>query len=282
MLIGLFALSLVFGIAPAEECEKTNAAGSWYSACPGGDHVEIGGKRDAAAPKPGSNSAATKPKASQQSQSQRQPSRPDTSRPLVPLAQCLIEGGRPCADYERPQAGAPAPVAAAAPTDPAVPAVTASDIASFRPADPTFGSDMPGIGIRYAPTNFVAGIAEHDVAGSLFGQPVTVRFAPAAFAFDYGDGERATRSTGGASWASLGQQTLTPTATSHVYREKGDVTAQVTVTFTAQVDVGDGVWRPVAGTVTGSPVTTSLRIYQAHTALVQYTCDERPSAPGCP
>ncbi|MFS0894032.1 hypothetical protein [Microbacterium sp. 179-I 3D3 NHS] len=130
------------------------------------------------------------------------------------------------------------------------------------------------------PTNFVATAPVTTTSGTIFGAPVSVRFTPSAFEFHYGDGSDATTTTGGQSWTSLGQAQFTPTATSHVYRERGTFSADVDVRYAAEVDLGTG-WFPVEGELTADGPSQQIRIFEAHTALVAYTCDQKPSSPGC-
>ena len=68
------------------------------------------------------------------------------------------------------------------------PDVTAADLASFRPARPSLTGEPTGFGIVGAPTNVVAAASEQYIAGTLLGWDVTVRFMPAGYVFDYGDG----------------------------------------------------------------------------------------------
>jgi hypothetical protein len=162
-----------------------------------------------------------------------------------------------------------------------VPDVTLADIASFRPAAPTLTGEPTGFGVVGMPTNLVAAASEQQLSGTLLGWDVTVRFVPAAFVFDHGDGTTATATTGGASWERLGQAQFTPTATSHVYRERGTYPVAVTVQYAASVDFGSGTWRPVPGRVSVTTAGYDVRVVEVRTALVDRTCAEDPSGPGC-
>jgi len=161
------------------------------------------------------------------------------------------------------------------------PDVTAADLASFRPAQPSLTGEPTGFGIVGAPTNVVAAASEQVLTGTLLGWDVTVRFVPAGFVFDYGDGSTARSTTGGASWDSLGQAQFTPTGTSHVYRERGTYPVSVTVQYAASVDFGSGTWRPVTGYVTAASGGYDIRVVEARTALVDRTCLENPGGAGC-
>ena len=161
------------------------------------------------------------------------------------------------------------------------PDVTAADLASFRPARPSLTGEPAGFGIVGAPTNVVAAASAQDIAGTLLGWDVVVRFTPASYLFDHGDGTTARSATGGAGWSALGQAQFTPTATSHVYRERGTYPVSVTVQYAASVDFGSGTWRPVTGFVTATTGGYDVQVVEARTALVDRTCLENPGGPGC-
>lgn len=161
------------------------------------------------------------------------------------------------------------------------PDVTLADLASFRPEQPSLTGEPAGFGVVGMPTNLVAEASEQRLPGSLLGWDVTVRFVPAEFVFEHGDGSTATVATGGASWEHLGQAQFTPTATSHVYRDRGTYPVAVTVRYAASVDFGTGWWQPVPGFVTASSGGYDVRVVEVRTALVDETCREDPSGPGC-
>lgn len=161
------------------------------------------------------------------------------------------------------------------------PDVSAEDLASFRPAAPSLTGQPTGFGIVGAPANLVAAASEQYLSGPLLGWDVTVRFVPSSYVFEYGDGTSARSSTGGASWESLGQAQFTPTATSHAYRERGTYPVRVSVQYTAAVNFGSGLWRPVSGLVTATSGTYDIQVMEARTALVGQTCGEDPGGPGC-
>lgn len=172
------------------------------------------------------------------------------------------------------------PPADPAPDATAAPAITIDDLAQFAP-DPVANVGEPdNLGVAGMPTNFVAAAAVHTRSGSLFGTDLTVRFSPVSYEFVHGDGTSATSSTGGQTWSALGQAPFTPTTTSHTYDERGTYRAHVTVRYTAEVDLGGG-WFPVAGQLTIPGPAREIRIFEAHTALVAHTCEQRPTAPGC-
>ncbi len=160
------------------------------------------------------------------------------------------------------------------------PDVTIDDLASFVPARPSLGGEPAGFGVVGTPTNILAGASTHTITGPLLGWDVTVRFRPAGYVFDYGDGSSARTTTGGATWASLGLPQFSPTSTSHVYRERGTYTVSLTLQYSADVDFGSG-WRPVPGYVNAPAPPYTLEVLEVRTALVDRTCAENPTGPGC-
>ena len=162
-----------------------------------------------------------------------------------------------------------------------LPEVTLADIASFRPAQPTLGGEPAGFGVVGMPTNLVATASEQRIPGTVLGWDVTVRFVPTAYVFAHGDGTTSRTAMGGASWTALGQGQFTPTATSHVYRERGTYDVSVTVEYAASVDFGNGAWRTVPGVVRAEGPGYGVRVVEVRTALVARTCAEDSSAPGC-
>lgn len=158
--------------------------------------------------------------------------------------------------------------------------LTIEDLARFAPDPVTTAAEPGNAGVVGMATNFVATVAAHTVSGTLLDRPVTVRFTPARVVFDHGDGTSATAPDGGRTWATLGQAPFTATPTSHVYTRRGTYTTRTTVAYTAEVDVGGG-WFPVSGELSVDGASRQIRIYEATTALVARTCEERPAAVGC-
>nr|WP_274637696.1 hypothetical protein [Microbacterium bovistercoris] len=159
--------------------------------------------------------------------------------------------------------------------------MTLNDLVSFRPTPPTLTSEPDRVGIAGLPLNLVAATSTQTLHGELFDFAVAVRFVPHHFDWSYGDGGGSTTRTGGTTWAHNGDAQFTPTGTSHTYSERGTYRATVTVSYAPSVNFGDGRWRPVAGYVTATSSAQSIRILEAHTALVAHTCTEDPSGPGC-
>lgn len=157
---------------------------------------------------------------------------------------------------------------------------TLTDVASFAPTLAPLAPEPEGIGVVGLPVNVVATAATHTRTGELFDLPVTVRFRPLSFTFDYGDGATRTSSVGGATWARLGVPPFTATDTSHAYRARGVYTVTAGVHYAADVDFGTG-WIPVDGVLTVPAGATTVEILEARTALVERTCIEDPDGIGC-
>jgi hypothetical protein len=128
--------------------------------------------------------------------------------------------------------------------------------------------------------NVVAAATTHTRTGELFDLPVTVRFRPVSFRFDYGDGTTTDTATGGSTWERLGVAPFTPTDTSHVFARRGTYTVQAAVHFAADVDFGNG-WERVPGLLALPAGSVDIRILEAHTALVERTCLQDPHGVGC-
>ena len=158
--------------------------------------------------------------------------------------------------------------------------VTVTDLARFVPSTATVEGEPGNVAVVGLPANFLSSAKTETIPGTVLGRPLTIRFTPVNYAFDYGDGYRRDSTGPGTAWDANGQAQFTPTNTSHVYKEAGRYTVSVAVTYAADIDLGSG-WIPIRGTLNGPPASQEIRVVQAHTALVLGTCHERPSAPGC-
>lgn len=147
------------------------------------------------------------------------------------------------------------------------PAVTLDDVARFLPASAALHGEPDGWAVVGAPANFWADASAITVPGELLDQAAEVRFTPQAYRFDYGDGSFRSSATAGASWSALGQQELTETPTSHVYRVRGAVQARVTVVYSAQYRFADGPWTGVAGAVSSTTPPQRVLVVVERTAL---------------
>ncbi|MFF7291142.1 hypothetical protein ACFY9N_01280 [Microbacterium sp. NPDC008134] len=198
-----------------------------------------------------------------------------TPEQIAAAEACVAQGNSSadCAIWRRIDGGPPA-------SAPGAPAISITDLVSLSPATATPSADPGNVGIAGLPTNFVTTASVHTRTGTLFGAPLTARFTPVGYDFTYGDGTTAHTTAPGATWDALHQPQFTPTATSHVYDDRGTYDTTVTIHYTAEIDLGTG-YIPLTGTLTTPGPTQTIRIYEAHTALVQHTCTERPTAPGC-
>ncbi|KJL31088.1 hypothetical protein RS83_00539 [Microbacterium oxydans] len=206
---------------------------------------------------------------------------PVAPAPVDPVAKerarCLEAGSGPrgCL-LTRPSEPDADPVAETPPS----PVITITDLAGFAPASARPVGEPSNLGVVGLPTNFVAPASVHVREGTLFGLPLRARFTPAGFDFDFGDGSSLSSTSAGTTWEQLGQAQFTPTATSHVYRERGIFEARVSVRYTAEIDPGSG-WIPLEGQLSVAGPAQQIRIVESHTALVESSCTERPRAPGC-
>ena len=161
----------------------------------------------------------------------------------------------------------------------AVPAITINDLAQFRPIVGELVVEPDGWGVVGTPTNFYATAETHTMAGELFDMPIEVRWTPSSYIFDYGDGTTETSEASGTAWRGA-EESWTETATSHVYTERSDVTASLTVVFTAEVDAGGG-WFAVPGTLPVAAPSVGVKIFEVDTVLTNGDCMANPSAAGC-
>ncbi|MCI1020587.1 hypothetical protein HWD99_18335, partial [Microbacterium sp. C5A9] len=83
------------------------------------------------------------------------------------------------------------------PTTPATPTITLTDLARFAPPPPTTTAEPGNTGIAHLPTNFTTTATTHTQTGTLFDTPLTVRFTPTTYTYDYGDTTTATLTTPG-------------------------------------------------------------------------------------
>ncbi|MCR8669625.1 hypothetical protein [Agrococcus sp. HG114] len=170
----------------------------------------------------------------------------------------------------RPGATAPAP---------AIDPITMSDLAAFRPIVGQLVVEPDGWGVVDTPTNFYATAESHTMDGELFDVPIQVRWTPTSYVFDYGDGTSETSSASGTAWQGP-EESWTETATSHTYASRDDVTASVTVVFTAEVNAGGG-WFAVSGTLAVQAPSVGVKVFEVGTVLTDGDCMANPSAAGC-
>lgn len=157
--------------------------------------------------------------------------------------------------------------------------ITMSDLAQFRPFVGELVVEPDGWGVVGTPTNFYATAETHTMDGELFDAPIEVRWTPSSYVFDYGDGTVETSDASGAAWRGT-EESWTETATSHVYAERSDVTASLTVVFTAEVDAGGG-WFAVPGTLPVEAPSVGVKVFEVDTVLTNGDCMVNPQAAGC-
>lgn len=161
------------------------------------------------------------------------------------------------------------------------PAVTTGEVAHLVPSVSVQGMEPRGFMVVGLPTNFYADAQPSIVSTTLLGTPAEVRFTPASFRWDNGDGSTTTSATGGATWAALGLAEFSETETSHVFDRAGEYTISLTIIYSAEYRIGGGAWQQLAGTVpsTSPPLTASAKA--AKTVLVADDCGRRRVSPGC-
>ena len=180
-----------------------------------------------------------------------------------------------------PAPGEPVPVCQPqTPCDPAL-VVRVTDLVSIDAQVSSQRMEPDGWVVVGLPANFMATAVEHTRSGMLLGFPADVRFTPAGFHWDYGDGTSVTTETGGASWAELGLPEFSETPTSHVFTEVGNPTITLDVLYTAEYRFAGSDWREVEGVlaVPGAPITAHASL--AGTVLVAEGCSSNPGGPGC-
>jgi hypothetical protein len=159
--------------------------------------------------------------------------------------------------------------------------VHVSDLANFPAAVPSVSMEPEGWALKGLPANFVAGASVHERSGMLLGFMADVRFSPARFRWDFGDGGHAETSGGGASWAALRVPEFSATPTSHVFTATGRRAVTVSVVYTAQFRIGSGPWRAVEGTLTLGAAPLTVVVAEVSTVLVPADCLADPTGIGC-
>lgn len=157
--------------------------------------------------------------------------------------------------------------------------ITISDLARFTPLVGELVVEPEGWGVVGTPTNFYATAETHTMDGELFDAPIEVRWTPSSYRFDYGDGTVEESQASGSAWDGP-DESWTETTTSHTYSAREDVTASVTVVFTAQVNAGGG-WFAVPGSLPVNAPSVGVKVFEVDTVLTNGDCMANPSAAGC-
>ena len=159
--------------------------------------------------------------------------------------------------------------------------ITLTDIASFRPTPGVQHMQPDGWTVPGLDTNFYAVSDVHVVAGTLLGQPASVRFTPVAFHWTYGDGTSANLRVKGATWQALGVGEFDPTPTSHVYVNEGAYTIRLIIDFAPEYRFAGSPFVPIAGVIPLPANDLHITVDGAHTVLVEHDCAANPTGPGC-
>ena len=164
---------------------------------------------------------------------------------------------------------------------PGTPAVTLSDIATFRPRPGVDHMQPDGWTVVGLDTNFYAEAGPQVIPGTLLGRPADVRFTAVAFHWDYGDGTIAARSTPGATWDQLHVAEFDPTPTSHVYGAEGDYVIHLRIDYRAEYRFDGSGFVPISGTIALAANDLRITVGDAKTVLVNRDCAADPAGPGC-
>lgn len=150
------------------------------------------------------------------------------------------------------------------------PSITLRDVESFAPVPSGTRSEPNGWGLTHLPTNFLTDAVTRVEQGTVLGVPVSVRFTPTRYRWEYGDGSLGTSTGAGTSWSAE----FTPTATSHVYTAAGNYDVRVSVTYSAEFNVGRG-WVGLEGTLERTSEPHQILVRSARSALTEDLCTAR-------
>jgi hypothetical protein len=167
-------------------------------------------------------------------------------------------------------------------TDETEETVTIDDVARFAPKEGTAHLEPEGWALVGLPMNAYGESAPYVAAGTLFEQPVEVRFTAASWHWDFGDGTAVDATTAGGTWTALGQDEFTTTASSHTYADRGPVHVTADIVYDAAYRfAGTEAWTPIAGTLTVRSGEWDVLVGTASTVLTNGSCAQNPSGPGC-
>lgn len=160
------------------------------------------------------------------------------------------------------------------------PAITLTDLASFSPTAPTIRMEPDGWALRGLPTNAIADTTVNSHDGTLLDHPVTVRFTPHTYRWDWGDGTTTSTTTAGSTWNDLDLPRFSETPTSHVYTVRGTVTVTLRVDYSVEYRLDGDEWTSVTGTVNATS-TDTIYVGTATTVIVPDDCNADPDGIGC-
>ncbi|WP_165063722.1 hypothetical protein [Marisediminicola senii] len=159
--------------------------------------------------------------------------------------------------------------------------ITLADLVNFQPVVGVPRMEPNGWAVVGLHTNFWVDAGPQVQEGLLIGLPASVRFTPVAYRWSYGDGTTAVVSEPGSSWAAAGLPEFSPTPTSHVYSGSGQVTATLTVDFSAEYTFGQTDWIAIAGSVPVPSAPMAATVQRADTVLVGGDCSSARAGLGC-
>ena len=159
--------------------------------------------------------------------------------------------------------------------------VTLSDIAHFRPRPGVNHMQPSGWMIVDLDTNFYSTGGSQVHNGTLFDFPADVRFTPIRWNWTYGDGNRASHTGSGTTWAGNRVGEFDPTPTSHVYRAPGTYLIDLTIDFRAEYRFAGQAWTNIPGSIAVPANRLTASAGSATTVLVDRECTVSPRGPGC-
>ncbi|WP_394769006.1 hypothetical protein [Lacisediminihabitans sp.] len=159
--------------------------------------------------------------------------------------------------------------------------VTLRDLVGFRPASGIDYMQPNGWMVVGLDTNFYAVAGPQEQQGLLLAQQASVRFTALRFHWSYGDGATRSTATGGSPWAAQGAGEFDATSTSHIYRNPGTYSIDLTIDFSAEYRYAGGDWTAIAGSIPVQANRLVATASAAQTVLVGSDCAANPTGPGC-
>lgn len=183
---------------------------------------------------------------------------------------CPQEKGKGCAWLDVPSTGNRSVL-------PPPPVITESEFKKFKIPGSTINS-LPGDswGIAHRKTAFWADSSTRLINTTIVGYPVTIKATPRKYHWDFGDGNSLTTTRPGTKPRDINQATLY-----NVYKSAGNVTVNLTTTYSGMFKVGDGAWQSISGGADIPSTPVNLRVYRFHKYLVNNSCEQDPTGPDC-
>jgi hypothetical protein len=158
---------------------------------------------------------------------------------------------------------------------------TLNDLIGFRPTPGVDHMEPNGWFIVGLDANFYATGGSSVQSGTLLGYPASVRFTPIRWAWTYGDGSSATRSTPGRTWQAQGIPEFEPTSTSHIYERAGTYYIDLTLGYRAEYTFDGSGWATIPGMLWLPANRLVATVGGAKTVLFERDCSANPSGAGC-